>query len=509
MTRFLCSLGCLCLTLAIVSFGGEESTASDAGGAADPASGHSRPQVRRTAQKVKKKVRKKAAGKKGAAEPTEAPEKTAPSGAENKTAAADETGLKFSRDIAPILVGNCTRCHNEQAMAKNANLDLTSYEKIRKGTPKHEVIVPNKPEESHLYLRLTGEETPKMPRQANQRPLSENAIEKVGQWIKEGAKLDAGIDPKAPITSYAAKPEDLARDALAKMKPEERDKLVETKGLERWKKGNAKDTPQVTPSKSFMLFGVLPKDRVTNTLKVLETQYAALRGLGMPGKESAAKIGLYVFNDRTSFVEFVRSTEGRELEPTDVGSARLGETEPYVAVIDPAGGKEEVVAAPARKGVRSKRSEEEATGAERSLVGTITEYLATGILRRDSDKVPLWLAYGVGSYFGARVDPRSIHTQKLRRAAYAQYDQGWISKASDALGGETKPEDIRAVGFGIVDSLYSDPRSRPVASAFIKAMLKGGDKLDENLQNGFGMTREDFLGWTGAFVFQSYGGRGR
>ncbi len=35
------------------------------------------------------------------------------------------------------------------------------------------------PDESHLYLRLTGDETPRMPRGAN-RQLSEAAIEKVG-----------------------------------------------------------------------------------------------------------------------------------------------------------------------------------------------------------------------------------------------------------------------------------------------------------------------------------------
>ena len=33
--------------------------------------------------------------------------------------------------IAPIFVGNCVRCHNEKAMAKNGKLNLTSFESLR------------------------------------------------------------------------------------------------------------------------------------------------------------------------------------------------------------------------------------------------------------------------------------------------------------------------------------------------------------------------------------------
>src|SRR5262245_1186347 len=96
-----------------------------------------------------------------------------PSGGAGETAGRDP-GLKFSRDIAPILVGNCIGCHNPER--KRGKFDLTTFEKLMAGSDVEKVIVPGKPEESHLVLRLRGEETPKMPQGANNN-LADEAIE--------------------------------------------------------------------------------------------------------------------------------------------------------------------------------------------------------------------------------------------------------------------------------------------------------------------------------------------
>ena len=69
------------------------------------------------------------------------------------------------------------------------------------------VIEPGKPDESHLVLRLRGEETPKMPE--GNKNLAEAAIEKIASWVKAGARLDPGIDPKATLDSYAPTSEQL------------------------------------------------------------------------------------------------------------------------------------------------------------------------------------------------------------------------------------------------------------------------------------------------------------
>src|SRR5262245_49815731 len=153
MSRTLCTL-CVGLILALIVISGEVTTASGqarrgGGSAVSNGAGSGPNRIIRTAQKT----RKKGSAKKGS--DTEPAGKTATADAPAKPAAADEGGLKFSRDIAPIIVGNCLGCHNEKAMAKNAKLNLTTFEALQKGGAHGEIVVPGKPDESHLYLRLT------------------------------------------------------------------------------------------------------------------------------------------------------------------------------------------------------------------------------------------------------------------------------------------------------------------------------------------------------------------
>ncbi len=253
-----------------------------------------------------------------------------------KAATKNEVGnsgqLKFSQDIAPILVANCIGCHSGEGVGlRKGKLDLTTFEKLKKGSQKRaddpEIVIAGKPAESHLVLRIKGEETPRMPQGGNNR-MSDEAIAKIEQWVKEGAKLDAGIDPKKPIKSYAASPEQVARTRSPGCRPQERDKKVEAVGLERWKQANPKLKPEIVPGEHFVMFSNLPRDRATSTLKVMETQYGHLkRLLGSPSTDWVEKVSLYVFSSRKDFIEFVRTVESREVE---ADSSRVGEA------VDPA-----------------------------------------------------------------------------------------------------------------------------------------------------------------------------
>jgi hypothetical protein len=165
--------------------------------------------------------------------------------------------------------------------------------------------------------------------------------------------------------------------------PEDRDKAVEKVGLDRWKKGNSKTTPEVTPSPHFLFFSNLPKDRATATLKVMEREYTHLKALlAQPGAQTLdwpEKASLFVYNDTNSFVEFVRNVDSREVEPATVGTAKFGVPQPYVAVVDPLGGKEEP-SAPKRTSRSRKSDDDKGPSADRSLAGLLTENLAIGVL---------------------------------------------------------------------------------------------------------------------------------
>lgn len=457
--------------------------------------------VIRPAQKktAKKKARGKRAQAKEAMDGEDGAEKTDKPAPSTDAAPADGV-LKFSRDIAPIIVANCSGCHNPRQ--KRGKLDMSTFEKIMEGTPSEKIIAPGKPEESHLILRLKGEETPKMPQGAN-RNLSEAAIAKIEQWVKAGAVLDAGMDPKKTIASYAASPEDLRKGELAKLTPDERDKQVEKIGRERWKKASPKTDPQINTTAHFIMFSTLPKERAGAVAKALESQTAAVKGiLGAPSVEWGEKASLFVFNDLASFGEFVKTNENRESEAGDTGTARLNVPQPYVAVLDPSGGRDEPASAnsSAPRKARSKRgSEDDSSGGsgERSLAGLLTENFVIGAASK-AGKPPRWVSLGLGALIASHVEKGSAYYKKIRQDAEALAQQGWQAKAQEALGDETTIDHVRAVGFAILEWLASENRALP--GEFVKGMLAGGEKLDEVIQNVLNGTREDFLQKSGEYI---------
>jgi hypothetical protein len=424
------------------------------------------------------------------------------------TASSSSSGLKFSQDIAPILVANCVGCHKPGSPGVNrGKLDLTSFAKMMAGTPKEKVIIAGKPRESHLVLRIKGEEKPRMPQGGNNRSLADEATAKIEQWVRTGAKLDTGIDPKAAMESYAASPEQVRRGQVAKLSTKERDQKIEAAGRERWKQANPKLKPETVPGEHFILFSNLPRDRATATVKAMEGQYASLkRLLGSPASDWVEKVSLYVFNDRKDFVEFARTVENREVSAAVTASGNLATAQPYVAVVDPLGGKKEDPAASKRRTRTKKSDEKEAAGSsERTLIGLLIEHLGDAAVASQG-KPPRWLAEGLGAFLATQAEPRSPYYQKLRQTAWQKYDQGWPTKATEALGegNQASAEDVRAVGFAIVESLMT-PDYRQAFPAFAKGMSQGGEKLDDVLKDVYGATREDFLKSTGDWVAQRYG----
>jgi hypothetical protein len=345
--------------------------------------------------------------------------------------------------------------------------------------------------------------------QGNNNNLSDEAIARIESWVKSGARLDAGIDPKALLTTYAPTTEQLRVAELKKMTAEQRDKMVESVGMQRWKQASPKNTPEVTPSAHFLLFSTLPKDRAVAATKGLETAYTQLRSIlsrpSAPALDWAEKTSLFVFNDTKGFVEFVRSLENREVEPAETGSANFGTKEPYVVVIDPFGGKEEPSAA--RRSTRPRKGDDEAAASERSVAGLLAEQMAIGVLK-EGKSAPAWLCLGVGAYFAAGLDPRSTYVHRVRTSAAAQFEQGWTPKANDALAGVSRNDETRAVGYAIIDWMTHDPQGRRLFPAFVRGVMdEGGSKIDDVLQSVFSARRQDLLYNSGEWVAAHYRAR--
>jgi WD40 repeat protein len=105
--------------------------------------------------------------------------------------------VSFIKDIAPILKDNCFACHD--AKVKKGKLDMTTYAALRLGGNKDDAIVDGKARDSVLIHMLTTTGKDRMPPVDAGKPLTADKIELIARWIDQGARLDAGIDPKSSL----------------------------------------------------------------------------------------------------------------------------------------------------------------------------------------------------------------------------------------------------------------------------------------------------------------------
>ena len=440
-----------------------------------------------------------------------------PGGAAAKGAPANpappvaDGNLSFKRDVAPILVANCVGCHTGNgAGLRNGKLDMSSFEKLMAGGKRGKDIIGGDAENSTLVKMIKGEETPKMPPNNGQRGFADEAAEKIETWVKQGARLDAGLSATDPFAKYAATIDDLRRAELAKLTPEERDKIIEQAGRDRWKKAT-KVEPEITTTKGghFLLVSTLPKERATKLLTTMEAQYKTANNLLSTPKAQALnpteKLSLYVFKDTVSFVEFVRTNENQEVESGEQARAKLGVESPYIVAVDPAMGGEEAAMGPApKKGARpKKKAEESAGGPERTLAGILTEQLVAAAANK-AGKPPRWVSMGLGAFMASQLEPGSPYYKNLRKETAENLRIGWQVKANEALGGEAKSETVRAIGFSLFEWMAANA-SGPALANFVKTMLEGQGKLDDATGNCLNLNRQEFLDSSSLWLSEKYG----
>src|SRR5690349_9257969 len=78
--------------------------------------------------------------------------------------------VDFGRDVRPILSENCYQCHGQDAAARKGRLRLDT----REGQQKEGVIVPGKPDDSDLIVRIfSQDDEEKMPPPDSHRTLTD------------------------------------------------------------------------------------------------------------------------------------------------------------------------------------------------------------------------------------------------------------------------------------------------------------------------------------------------
>ena len=101
-----------------------------------------------------------------------------------------ENSISFSRDVSPILKNNCLECHQAGGSGTVASgFSMASYDELMKGTTHGPMIIAGDAEGSNLVVLMEGRADPSisMPH-GDLDPVSKQDIEKIRQWINQGAK---------------------------------------------------------------------------------------------------------------------------------------------------------------------------------------------------------------------------------------------------------------------------------------------------------------------------------
>ena len=99
-----------------------------------------------------------------------------------------QSKVTYQDQILPLVENHCSKCHNPDK--KKADLDLTSYAGLMKGSGSGAIVQVGNPDASRLYRVLTHQEDPTMP--PNKPPLAEKEIEVVKRWITDGLLETSG-----------------------------------------------------------------------------------------------------------------------------------------------------------------------------------------------------------------------------------------------------------------------------------------------------------------------------
>ncbi len=124
-------------------------------------------------------------------------EGTSPAVGETATGAERTGKVDFQSEIQPILARHCVRCHG--ADKRRGRLRLHTWDDaLDGGKKKGPAIVAGKPEESPLYLLAAidpanDDDEELMPPDGKGRPLTEDELETLALWIKQGAEWPEGL----------------------------------------------------------------------------------------------------------------------------------------------------------------------------------------------------------------------------------------------------------------------------------------------------------------------------
>jgi hypothetical protein len=313
------------------------------------------------------------------------------------TMATGRETIRFSRDIAPVLVDNCLECHGT-GDNPGGNLRMNTFTNLLMGGQSGLALQPGEPAKSLLVRKLKGMAGERMP---FKRPaLSNETIAKFEKWVAEGAHFD-GLDPTEDVETTAdtykaehSTPQELAADRLERAK-----KL--------WRLANPDDSPGVKETKNFALIGnVSPAtmDEIATLAEQEATRVAQFFRAPEDKPLVKGRITLFLCRQHFDYSEFTKMVESRELPPNAQGHFHYNAINAYGVLVPPPTGSRDY-----------------------SLTALLGQIIAGNYIA-SIGRSPSWFAEGVGAATALRLDKTDA---RLR---------GWESAIPGILSSTSKPE---------------------------------------------------------------------
>ena len=120
---------------------------------------------------------------------------------------ADSPAVDFNRDIRPILSESCYQCHGPDANKRKADLRLDTRDGLFRSADGSTVVVPGKPDESELWLRITSDDPEtRMPPPKAGKPLAPAAGRPDPPLDRAGSRLEGALVVLPPDPAGDARP---------------------------------------------------------------------------------------------------------------------------------------------------------------------------------------------------------------------------------------------------------------------------------------------------------------
>ncbi len=349
------------------------------------------------------------------------------------TPGTESSPISFSKDIAPWLVEQCSRCHIN---AERGGLSLATFNSIVKGSKGGIVLFPGDPIGSRLVEII---ETGDMPRSGNK--VSPENLAKLKQWVKEGATFDGlNKDSKLDqVVSQAFVSNANHSELMAKRVERSR---------KRWKTAFPKGEPNEAMDEHFHVIGNIGEEGTKNLLAQANTVSTQLRKLlKLPNKEPLIKGGVTIFalKLRNDYSEFGKMIESRTLPAEWSSHWRKEVLDSYVAIV--------------------------VDKAEHKINETSLLQQLTSLWVGAQEGVPRWFADGAGRQaLALSVGANDLRVQPwLKRIPDSMTQMKNLKALSD---GTMNDEALATIGFGVIRAMY-DAKMKPQYELILRSLANG------------------------------------